>query len=649
MSYLLRYRFFCITGLLFLAILAYAHTLKSSFHYDDHHQILSNKSIRDITEPDKVISSNRIRPILMLSFAFSYHFGKTNVFGYHLFNIILHCFVSLLIYFIAEFISRRQIKDGIQSRHHHRMIPLVSSALFLLHPINTNSVTYIASRSSVMCSFFLLVSFLLFIRSTATRAHTIQISGWLLYLVSFLFFILSLGTKEIAAILPFLLILHHFIFLKDPDKSYNFKSLLKYLPYFLVLPGLFLLRFYVMGAFLEKDPVFLRLFSRGDYIITQIHVITYYYFLKFILPFELAFYSDFPVLTSFFLDIKSWFPVLFLSSLVYFSIKQINSRPFAAFGVLWIFIGLLPTSSFIPIIHVAVEHRLYLPGIGFSFTFAALLTEFMSGHDGTLLKKRSLPVLLIFLLLSVYTIKRNTEYLTEPRLWFDVMKKSPNLVRPYYDYGHYLIERKKTDEGIQAYKEALRINFRDSKAHNNLGGVYFRLGKMKKAHLHFREAIKYDNKNPDAHYNMGLWLLKSGKINEAFSMFQKTIILDSRHSMALNNVGKILLEGKRLEEGKGYLLKALNIEPESPEILNNLGLACALKGEHSLAFDYYKKAIKIKPNFAQAHFNLGLGLADLGRFDSSKQHIKKAAQLDEGFREKANRYLALIKSRQNSR
>lgn len=641
MTQLFLQRFRPIGILILLTSLAYAHTLKNSFHYDDHHLILTNKAIEDITDPLRAIAYNNVRPILMLSFAFNYHFGERNVFGYHLVNILLHLGVALLVYFIVEFTTCLHWRgaNGDQTAHRFKTVPFVAALLFALHPINTGAVTYIASRSSVLCAFFYLLSFLLFIRSTKAPSHTGF--NWPLYLGSLLCFLLSLGSKEIGATLPILLFLHQLFFIKKGRNIFRAEEFSLHLPYLLILAGLFLFRFTMSGAFLEKDPVFLRLFSRSDYFITQIHVLSSYYFLKLSLPFQLIFYTDFPVQTDFLLEITSWLSITFLLSILYAAFRQIKTRPLLAYGIFWVFIALLPTSSFIPIIHVAVEQRLYLPGIGFSFLLSSLLTGFIAKRDKPI-QKPFIGCLFLLFVFSVQVIQRNSAYLTEPRLWFDVMKKSPSLARPHYDYGVYLAEKKRWDEAITSYKEALRINYRDSSSHNNLGGIYFKLGQTEKAVLYFREALKYDPENAEAHYNMGLWLLKSNDADGAMKEFMETVQHNPRHFMALNNIGEMLMGRKMLKEGEKYLLKALELAPGSPEISNNLGLTYAMMGKMDSAIKFYQKALEADPEFAQAHFNLGLGLADLGQYDSSIKHILMAKQLDVGFKEKADWYISRI-------
>ncbi|MBI5185562.1 MAG: tetratricopeptide repeat protein [Nitrospinae bacterium] len=645
MKLLSQNRFLPVGALVLITILAYAHTFKSSFHYDDHHLILSNKAIEDIADPLRAIAYNNARPVLMLSFAFNFHFGGRDVFGWRLVNIFLHIGVSLLAYFIAEFTVRLQAGKtsmGSENTAIHKAIPFAASLLFALHPINTSAVTYIASRSSVLCAFFYLLSFQLFLRAAyGGKAKARSEFNWPMYLGSLACFTLSLGTKEIGATLPVLLFLHQFLFLRKDRNIFRGEELFKYLPYLFILAGLLALRFMMAGAVLEKDPVFLRLFSRADYFITQIQVIARYYLLKLALPFQLVFYTDFSVQTGFPWDLKFWPSAVFLLSALYAAYRQIKARPLLAYGVFWLFIALLPTSSFIPIIHVAVEERLYLPGIGFSFFLAALLIN-SSTKRKKIVNGNLIGCLLLLFFFSLQAIQRNSAYLTEPRLWFDVMKKSPGLARPHYDYGVYLAENKKWGEAIASYKESLRINYRDSSSHNNLGGIYFRLGQMEKAVLHFREALKYDPGNADAHFNMGLWLLRSNDSEGALKEFMETVQYNPRHFMALNNLGEMLLGKRMLTEGEKYLLMALELEPGSPEISNNLGLVYAMTGRMDQAVNFYQKAIEGKPEFAQAHFNLGLGLADMGRYDSAIQHVRAAGQLDPGLKEKASWYIAKI-------
>ena len=211
-----------------LAIVIYSNTFDASFHFDDTPSIVENYAIHrfDLKE----IFSKSSRPVLDITFALNYYLGKLNVFGYHLVNLALHIANGMLLYFILFWTINRinpanpgnlsntinPINSTNPKNQINFRIPLYASLIFIAHPIQTQAVTYIVSRSSVLATTFYLLALLLFMRAFMQRAHrdgpVAQPSK--LYLGgAFIASCLAMGTKQIAATLPAMLLIYDFYFI----------------------------------------------------------------------------------------------------------------------------------------------------------------------------------------------------------------------------------------------------------------------------------------------------------------------------------------------------------------------------------------------------------------------------------------------------
>lgn len=396
-----------------LASIIYSNSFYASFHFDDTPAIVENYAIQrfDIKE----IFSTSTRPILDLTFALNYYFGKLNVFGYHLVNLMLHIANGVILYFIllwtinpVNCINSRNSTNPINFR-----LSLYASLIFISHPIQTQAVTYIVSRSSVLATTFYLLAFLLFIKSyrqnTLTTMTTISVMpdsssnvdkklnnttigqnwsckpDWRKKFSSKLYFIgtffascLGMATKQEAATLPLMLIIYDFYFISNG----SWKVLKRHCKIHLIMLSTIAIAAYLSFSGLkmfisfdyakgipipQEEPI-----TSFQYFLTQLHVIPFYIKLLFI-PTNLNLDYDWPITRN--LDLATIFFFLLLASIVLLAIKLFNKARLVSFGIIWFFVTLSVTSSFIVIYDVIFEHRLYLPSIGFAMILAFLISK----------------------------------------------------------------------------------------------------------------------------------------------------------------------------------------------------------------------------------------------------------------------------------
>jgi len=354
-----------------IATIIYSNSFDCTFHFDDQHAIVENYAIHRFDLKEIFFSSNR--PVLDITLAINYYFGKLNVFGYHLVNLLLHISNGIMLYFILfQTVNLPSLKEKYGQRAYR--IALYASLIFISHPIQTQAVTYIISRSSVLATTFYLLTLLLFIQAFQKNSKFYLIAA-------FLASCLGMGTKQIAATLPLTLLIYDFYFISDG----RLKMLKEHYKVHLTMFSTIAVTIYLSASGLQKFVSFD--YAKGiqmpfgepvtsfQYFMTQLHVIPYYIKLLFV-PTNLNLDYDWPITRH--LDLTTVLFFILLAAIVVFAVWAYRRARLLSFGIIWFFVTLSVTSSFIVIYDVIFEHRLYLPSIGFAILVALLVSKISS-------------------------------------------------------------------------------------------------------------------------------------------------------------------------------------------------------------------------------------------------------------------------------
>jgi protein O-mannosyl-transferase len=638
----------CILLLVLSSTGIYFNSLKGSFQFDDV-PLISNQWIEDLESFNQFvkISSFENRPILLWTYALNNSLGKNKEFGFHLLNLMLHIGVTLLIYFLVLKTSHfqesyhvtRSKNPGISNPTSIWIFPFITALIFSLHPLNTDSISYISSRSSVLATFFYLFSLYLFLNLFSPENKKIPLVKNLILipLVAGTMY-LSLASKLIASTLPLIMGFWYFVFIfSRNNRETLWKKNWAYLLFILISIAAF---FLLKGSSLynTKDQG-LELYGQLPYLLIQIKVIVFYYLRLSFFPFNLSVDSGMPF-SSINKDPFIIFAIIIISGIVVAAIKSRNIWLLA--GTAWFFITLAPTSSFIPLNDLAVEHRTYLPmtlgvcmiiGWGISRLCSIWRFGFLS---------------LIIVALSLATITRNSDWISEISLWEDVARKNPS----------------------------------SSRAHNNLGKAYFEKGNLARARYHFEKSIanipkftneKFNLKNTEElllrkrgpansnlriaadlvepHYNLASIYLDQGKLDLAEKEYLKTLSLRTNHSSAKIGLGSVYNKKGLYEKAAKLYQQAIKDKQSQsgndffPLAHLNLGEVYGKTGEISLAIMEWEKAIQQDPSLLPAHFNLGTALMMQGEFDRAEKYLLKCLEMNHKH-EPALFNLALVKQKQ---
>ncbi len=590
------------------AFLGYLNTLNGEFVFDDVSTIEDNLTIKDFSffrtlgvadYLNNAIQGNR--PLTYFTFAVNYAAGRFDPFGYHVFNFIVHLANILLLYIL---VYKTLSLPASPYREQAIWISFLTVIFFGLHPIQTGAVSYISQRAEILGSFFYLLALLFFIRGLSDNSLKSNIS----YLGGIICFFLGLGSKEIIITLPFVLSAYWFYFLKDqPGRRLQLTKLgIVVLP---VMVGIF----YRIHTIINDTTLrigFKLQFGPYEYFLTQTRVIAKYIGLL-ILPINQNSDYDFAISHGF-LDPPSTLPSLILLLLLLSAVVLLFKRwKIGSFALVWFFLILAPTSSFIPLIDVIFEHRVYLASAGFFLLFS--LGLYHASKIVNIPQKKYLIILTVAVLLfslTYITTKRNMVWTSRIAYWEDVVHKSPLKARGYLNLGSAYQERGERDLAVAAYQKATSLAEVKEKPNSMLALAlcYAEMGKKEEALSEMKKALVLDPINsPDLQYLVGTVYEKAGLIDEAVKSYKEAINKNSRFVLARYALAVLYERKKSYDDAIMQYKNIIKIDPGSVKTVktyNKIGVLYAKKGAMDEAKNYFLSALKIDPLFSPAIDNL---------------------------------------------
>jgi len=604
---------------LVLGFLIYSNGLEGPFVLDDTHNVENNTHIRLSELSMKGLlraafeSPCPHRPVANISFALGYYLHGGSVEGYRLVNIAIHIITGILLYLFIKITLQLPTSDSpilrFSDSGSHSMISFFAALLWLVHPVQTESVTYIVQRMNSMAAMFYLLAFLLYVEARVTEKTWKRLC---LFASSLFSALLALGSKEIAATLPFSILLYEWYFFQDLSGQWLRRRLGMLL--LILAIGVGLAFAYLSGHPLERllSHYELRPFSLMERILTELRVVVYYVtLLLFPKPSRLNLDYDFPISHSLLSPPTTLMSLVGIAAFLALAIYLARRHRLISFAILWFFGNLVIESSVIGL-EIIFEHRLYLPSMFVGLVAVVLIYR----HIGLEWLRLSLVCAMV-LVLSTWTYQRNSVWSNEEELWRDCVEKSPSKCRPYVGLGIALYKEGRLDEAAAYHTKALQINASAPMAHSNLGAVYLKQGKFKEAVRHLSQALELMPGYDDARKNLDIALRRIGRPGGQAQEY-------NRRAIGLAGQG-------RIDEAIAQLSKALEIDPGFAEAHYNMGNAMTAKGRLDEAVSHFSKAVKLKPGYAEAHNNMGIALARQGKLDKAISSFSEAVRIKGDF------------------
>lgn len=674
--------------LLFVSIfISYSNSLHGTWALDD---VVANKPV-GLHDIQDVLG---FRKVASLTFLLNQAFLPFTPANFRLFNMLVHLLNAAVVYIIAfkttslcadltrgaktYSIHPKEKGKPIHSDKPALYTALLSSVVFALHPININAVAYIVQRMASLAAFFSLLSLLAYIYATLSGN---KFKAALLYLLSSISLITAIFSKENAVVTVPLILLYDYVFLA----KINFTSFKRRIflvlcagilsigvaSYFLKLHATF---FDIATFFLHPNSV---LPERGwmaidvywtplQHLLTEFRVVSRYLMLILVPAPQLLVFDwwGFPVSTGITQPITTMLSMLFLFSLIVFSLVAIRRFPLLCFGILWYCIA-ISLESFLALgADLYYEHRNYLPVAGL---FIGII-----GQSVMVLKDRINGRIawtvtgIVALLLGSLTFTRNYVWKDSLTLWGDTIHKTSSNIRAMLSMGNaYMMvpafdsAKRYYQYAVQVSSEGRRLSFLNASVYR-LGLAYLFERNLKAAH----ELIAAMEETIDS-YNMkilkGFYKASSGDVDEAIQIYNevlpetrrsdttavytflgdayrekgvwdravecyhKALSRDLNFPAAYYGLGVSYMGKRDIDRAEYYFTRTLAIDPNNTLALADMADLTLVRYQRPQdALVYARKAIEKSPPFYQPYLTMGNVLLVLGRENDAEEFYARA-------------------------
>ncbi len=616
--------------------LVYSNTLESPFILDDFHTIKHEPNIRftdfsfqNLTKAG-FESLSASRPIVMISFALNYYFHQNNVAGFHLVNIIIHIICGILLYHLIKTTLTISIKFSpdplrprtpVSSMSHVSLAAFFGAMIWLVHPVQTQSVTYIVQRMNSMAAMFYILTLLLYIKA---RLSIIKREKWGLFACSIITGLMAIGSKEIAATLPLFIFFYELYFFQDLKMAWFRRNLHAFAGLIIVF---FLIVFLLSrGDIIDTISNTYRQFdfTMGQRVMTEFRVVIFYItLLVFPHPSRLNLVHDFPLSYSVADPITTILSMGAVTGLIALALFTAKKERLLSFSILW-FLGNLVIESSIIGLHIIFEHRIYLPSM--IVCMVAVISGFRYIKPKWLAVSIMCAVVTVF---SVWTYERNSVWAAAITIWQDSVKKSPRNPSAHNGLGVALLEQNRDEDALRHFLEALKYSsdYVRTEAYNNLGYTLAKLGRTDEAMANYSEALRLNPYYVASHVNLSRLLVSRGELEKAVYHYKEAL----RRSPALTEVhmrlGEILTLQGKLKEAARHYAEALKLKPDFVMGHNNLGLVFMRMGNIQKAIICFNNALHYNPGDTDAKRNVTMALGIRNKINGAASKLQNALNL----------------------
>lgn len=612
-----RVRLAGILTLVAVGLVAYSNTFSVPFVFDDYENIRDNRELRlhgysahELWQAATSGPSSR-RPLAMFTFALNQAFGADNVWGYHAVNLAVHLACGVLVFALGKCVlAGTGVPPGkVESA------AFVAALAFVTHPLQTQAVTYIVQRMTVLAALFYLAALLCYVHGR-TSSGLRRALAWCGVASCG---VLSLGSKETAATLPLAILLIEAYLFQQLDRHWLRQAALVVIP---VIVALAACAWWIPAIHEALFGTYsLRKFTMGERVLTQPRVIVFYLSLFcWPLPSRLSITHDFAVSQSLFDPLTTLFAVIVLAGLVAAAVWTAPRWRLASFAIWWVLLHLVIESSVIPL-ELAYEHRMYLPLAGLVWLVGGTLFTFSMNPRWAWAASAAIVVLLTFA-----TLARNDVWRSEVALWQDVAVKYPHDARAHNNVGSALASQGRHEDAMSHHREAVRLRPDYANAHNNLGIALAAAGDMAAAVVEYRAALEADPDYTRAHNNLGNALLALGDMPAALAHYRRAIELEPQYADAHYNLAAALAATGDAMAAREHYHLALAANPEFFQAANNLGALLAAAGELPAAAAQLRAAIELKPDYVDALANLASVLEWQGDIAEARRLLRQAQE-----------------------
>lgn len=618
--------------------LVYWPTLRYAFVFDDFPTIIEYIHARTFSPWNVFFRCSRWLSRILNQYTFSR--WQDNPFAYRIFDVILHIVIGVMIFaFVAKLLSN--VKKNVFLQQYAYPLAILVSGLFLLHPVQTQTATYITQmRLEGLVVFFVFAVLLSYLY--ATRATSIA-AKWVLYGLTFVLAAFATGTKEIIITLPVLVVLVDWFFIAEGDWQ-DFKTrlwvhggLTFIVVWFLSHYGAAQVKNIVAAATtpvhnnrgntITAQPT--EFITTGVFFISQFKVILHYLGI-FFWPFGLCFDYGYKLARGFW-EFDVIVPLITLCTLiggsVYLFIK--NQTNIVSFAFAWFFLTMLPRTSIFPGTELICDYKTYIASFGVLFLIAVGLlhaaiflfnaAKRLYGYNFAFVHY-ALAVTLFIGMLGGATKMRNDVWCTEESFWKDVIDKNPQDARAWNNYAVALNIKGDEPNAIKSFEQAITVDGLYAEPHINLATIYHMHGARDKAYAHYTRALEIGEAHPELFNNLGMFHREEGGLAQAEHCFREAVTIRPSFSRAWKNLGDLYMQTNKVAQAEDCYNHALQGDAVDDELVYIHSVAnCALGRPDKALANLEQLAAK---NYRDAAFYLGSAYFGMRRYADACKHLK---------------------------
>lgn len=576
-------------------------------NWDDPAYVTANRMVRDFDLKEIFTNMNVVglyHPLTLLTLALDYKYWVTEAFGFHLTSLIIHLINTLLVYRLFRLM-------GVSL-----LITTIVSLLFGMHPMHVESVAWISGRKDVLYVLFFLLSLISYVRMSQAHSYKRR-TIW--YVISFLMFVCSLLSKNIAFVLPLILFLVDY----HQRNAFTWRSFLLKIPFVLIATGAVFTAKYGQQSSDSMDA--LAAIDYSTSIMNGAYNYTFYVF-KFLIPIKLSPFHPYPIEQNLtWIYISAMFFVIGMLVFALWAFIKKHKKIF--FGIAFYTICIAPLLQIIPFGKALSSERYsYLAYIGLFYVFALLIKQVLK-HSKKLLKGSVLIVIVLWGVWLGYSTNRQTKVWEDSEiLWTHVIDLYPDSFFAKLSRGRYFME-------IDRYKDALRDFNGSINAYPTADGYYERgyclemMGRKNQAIGDYLNAIELDSLNAKAQLNVGLIYAQYGEREEALEHLKQAIVIDSTYSLAYFNCATLFKIDGKLGKANQFYTKAVELEPNNPQYLTYRAVSYIESGNYVLALKDINRCKKLKPKQGDLYYLTAIIYLENGERDKAIQEVNKAFSL----------------------
>jgi tetratricopeptide (TPR) repeat protein len=585
-----------------LAMMVHAPVLRNGFIWDDDDHVTQNPAMSASGGLARIwtsLSGSRYYPLTLTTFWAQRRLWGLEPLPYHAVNLALHALNAAL---LLALLRRLEVTGA-----------WVVAALWAVHPVNVESVAWVAELKNLQSGLFFVLSLLCWLQFESQQSR-----GW--YAVSVAAFAAALASKPSTVVLPAVLLLLAWRQRGGVSRT----DLRRTLPLFALAAGVAVLTILEQRGQVARAPQDWSLTTAERLILAG--RLPWFYAWKLVWPADLMFvYPRWRLNADSLLSLLPWAGM----AAVGFTLWQYRHKSWgraAAFGLGYFVVALLPVLGFFDIFYFrysfVADHFQYLASIG-------LLALAVAAGGGLVRSRAGRMVATVVVLagLGVLSWRRASVFRDDETLWRDTLARNPSAFIAHNNLGLILSAAGQHEQAEKHFREALAIKPDYLEAHTSLGSVLIELGRYAEAEQELRMALRLKPDYSKAHYALGKLCYRSNRWELAKQHYGQAIRFEPGLAAAHYDLGCLWQQQGQRDLAAACYNNALRIQPDYVDARNNLANLLASQGKLSEAIEQYQRALTVAPNSGLLHYNLGLRLMELRRADDAIRHFQQAVDL----------------------